>query len=190
MKADPVNAAVEATSAEYVLIADADVWCDGLSEALQALRDGAEWAVPHTEVRRLDEDGSEAYMAGAMWQKQGVDRVPYIGIPGGGLVMARRETFLAVPMDPRFIGWGGEDMSLGIALQCLVGGRWRGKATLIHLWHPPAPRMTHKHGNAEGKALHARYLAARRDPDLMAELMEEIHVYRNSHQPGVPAAAA
>lgn len=179
VKADPVNAAIEATDAEFVLVADADVWCDGLAEALQALKDGARWAVPHTEVRRLDEEGSIAFMDGAKWVNLGVDRAPYIGVRGGGLVMARREVFQHVPMDPRYVGWGAEDMSLGLALNCLFGPCWRGKSVLIHLWHPPQERAHHKYGNPQSHQLYQRYHAARRDPDMMASLLAEIHPLRN-----------
>ena len=38
--------------------------------------------------------------------------------------------------DPRFVGWGGEDTSLGAALTTLVGPPARLEASVWHLWHP------------------------------------------------------
>ena len=92
---------------------------------------------------------------------------------GGGILVARREVLLDVPVDGRFLSWGQEDQAHGIALHCLHGRAWRGDADLIHLWHPPQPRMTRRVGSQAGYELCWRYQAARRDPVSMRELVAE-----------------
>lgn len=60
-----------------------------------------------------------------------------------------------------------------MALTTLAGTRWRGKADLIHLWHPPQPRLSRKIGNTNGERLHHRYELALNDPAAMSLLIEE-----------------
>lgn len=188
-KAEAVGPAIDATDAEVVVVADADCWSEGIGKAVTALSD-APWAVPHTTVYRLSEEGTADLLRGGTWKSQPLDQRPYRGVAAGGIVVAARETFQAIPLDPRFIGWGQEDISHSIALYCLLGRPWRGEAPLIHLWHPPQPRMNRKVGSREGWALYRRYLAAKRDPNLMAQLLKEAHVHRNARQPKLHAAPA
>lgn len=68
---------------------------------------------------------------------------------------------------------GQEDSSWAIGLETLVGPAWRGKAPLIHLWHPPQERWNRRHGSRESRDLYRRYQAARRDPNLMRALIQE-----------------
>ena len=172
-KAAAVNPAVEASAAEIVVVTDADVWAEGLEDAIDAVRAGAPWAMPHRGVFRLTEASTAAFMAGADPYDLPLEQPAYLGLEGGGVVVARRETLCAVPLDPRFIGWGGEDVSWGRALRALEGPPWRAKRPLIHLWHPPQQRMTRKHGSVAGRALARRYRAAAADPDRMRRLIEE-----------------
>lgn len=76
-----------------LIVADADVWCDGLAQAVEAVENGAPWAIPHLNVVRLKEDGTE-------------EERPYPGLEGGGIVVLAREVILSCPPDPRFVGWG------------------------------------------------------------------------------------
>lgn len=148
IKAEAVNPAVAATDAEIVVVADADVWTDGLERAVYAVACGEPWAMPHGIVKRLTEASTAHYTAGATALAADLDRPAYQGLWGGGIVVAPRLTLLDVPMDPRFVGWGGEDVSWAIALHVLAGPGWRGTADLIHLWHPPEPRMSGKYGKS------------------------------------------
>jgi hypothetical protein len=172
-KAAAAMPTVQRARAEIVCVADADVWCDGVSEAIAAVEAGATWAVPHDQIYRLTEAATAAVLAGADWRGLELDRFPYQGRWGGGIVVARRQTLLDVPLDPRFTGWGQEDESWGVALHFLAGEAWRGTAPLVHLWHPPQDRLTPKTGSLEGKALWRRYLAARADRGQMRNLIEE-----------------
>lgn len=110
-KAAAINPAVEATDAEIVVQADADVWSDGLAEAVTAVEAGAPWAVPHLDVCRLSEEATNAVLAGGNWRdafsaKGGAAQRPYHGFLGGGIVVARREVMVSAPIDVRFTGWG------------------------------------------------------------------------------------
>lgn len=173
-KAAAVSPAVEASDAEIVIQADADIWCDGLERAVYAVICGqADWAVPHQMVHRLSEEGTAVVLAGEPWEAQPVAQRPYGGILGGGFVVARREALEAARLDPRFIGWGGEDEAQACALNALYGRPWRGTADLLHLWHPPQERLTRRRGSQESWQLRCRYFAARRDAVAMRELLEE-----------------
>ena len=174
-KAKAVAAALDATNAEVVVLADADVWCDNLPEALQALSDGFRWSIPHRSVHRLDERSTALYQAGAGPETLTLSERAYAGVEGGGIVVIRREDYEACPLDPRFTGWGQEDEAWGFALRCLYGPPWRPTrhAPLWHCWHPPPERMTRARGNQASWHLRVRYARARHDPDAMRRLIEE-----------------
>jgi len=165
--------AVEASSADVLVIADADVWCDGLDAAVRAVAGGAPWSQPHRMVHRLSETATERVLAGADWHGLPLAQWPYVGFEGGGIVVARRETLLEVPM-PVFFGWGGEDESHAHALRTLAGPPWRGDADLVHCWHPPQERMSRRWGSDEGRALVKRFQAARGNPAAMRQLLKEV----------------
>jgi hypothetical protein len=172
-KAGAVNPALDRSEAEIVILADADCWCDGLIAAVEAIRDGAGWAVPHLHVHRLSEGGTAAVLEGADWCSQAFDQQPYRGVLGGGMVVARREHLLEAPIDPRFIGWGQEDEAHALALNALFGQPWRGTADLIHLYHPPQDRQSRRRGSKASWDLRRRYASVRRQPNAMRSLLEE-----------------
>lgn len=142
-----------------VVVSDADVWCDGLDQAIQAVEDGAPWAVPHTSVKRLDEASTAAVLDGGPLGGT-LDQKRYLGKAGGGIVVTTVDVWRSIPMDPRFVGWGQEDLSWAVALERLAGPMWRGDADLWHLWHPPQDRASRHHGTAGGVQLYRRYCKA------------------------------
>jgi len=171
-KAAAINPAVAESDAEVIVVADADVWCDGVERAVYAVVCGSAWAMPHLQVRRLSPTGTEAVFAGADWEGQESERL-HDGVWGGGIVVGRRDVFLSAPLDPRFTNWGQEDVSWSLALYCLHGPGWRGRAPLLHLWHTPEPRLDRQKGSNEGWQLRLRYGRARKDPAKMRALIEE-----------------
>jgi hypothetical protein len=152
---------------------DADVWTPGLASAIQAVEDGAAWAIPHWNVYRLSEDSTRAVLGGSGWPGQPLARPAYTGMAGGGVVVALRDTLLDIPMDPRFQGWGQEDESWAMALWCLLGEPWRGEDPLVHLWHPLEPRDAQRTGNQAGWTLRNRYAQVRYDQPGMRQLLRE-----------------
>lgn len=164
VKAAAVNPAVAASTADVVVVADADVWCDGLDAAITAVQAGAAWAVPHHRVMRLTAASTAAVLAGADHRDAGAMRLaerPYPGVAGGGLVVARRDVLEEVPLDARFVGWGREDQAWGAALSVLHGKPWRGIEPLLHLWHRPQERPSRSRGCTTSERLWRRYQAAR-----------------------------
>lgn len=184
-KAVPVNRAVEHSSAQVIVVADADVWTDGLDEAIEQVESGAPWAIPHSQVHRLTEEATQRVYNGEPFEGQETEQRPYLGIPGGGYVVAHREVLLSVPLDPRFVGWGQEDQSWACALGTLAGPPVRGSAPLYHLWHPPQKRMSRVIGSNEGWQLKRRYMKARHDPQAMRTLIEEARAH-SANQPFLP----
>lgn len=171
-KGAALRPAIEASTADILVVSDADCWTDGLPAAIEAVEHGAAFAIPHRRVLRLSEESTAHYMTTGE-VRHPFDRRPYTGMAGGGFVVAPRETLLDCPPDPRFKFWGQEDESWALALACLHGMPWRGDADLIHCYHPPAPRMSRRKGSPESWALYRRYRDAARDPLAMRKLIEE-----------------
>jgi hypothetical protein len=174
VKARAVMPAIEESDAAVVVMADADVWCDGLDAAVNAVIDGYAWAVPHRRVKRLNERSTTRVLQGEPPERLQLEEPSYRPAEGGGLVAIRRDVALNIPMDSRFVGYGSEDRCWGMALATLAGEPWRGRSHLWHLWHPPQDRPDRNHGSPETEALRRRYEAAERKPDLMRAILEEI----------------
>lgn len=156
---------------DILVVADADVWCDGIEDAF-GLLDPAGWVMPHARVHRLSAVSTRALLE----DRPGVRsyaRPPYMGKRGGGLVILRRRDYLRVPIDPRFVGWGQEDDAWGLALSTLLGPPRRGEADLLHLWHPPEPRLAPAIGSEDGWLLYRRYRRAQHRPERMRSIVEE-----------------
>jgi len=172
-KGELVNRGVEKMRAsdDPVIVADADVWTDGLPAAVRAVTCGvASWAIPHLEVFRLTKKATWALYNNKPMPVPPSSR-PYDGVKGGGFVIAQRETLMAVPLDERFTGWGQEDQSWGLALATMEGEPWRGTADLYHMWHPSPERHDRRMGSHESWALYKRYSKANGYPDRMEELL-------------------
>lgn len=177
-KGEALEHAYAATTAEMLVLADADsiVAPEHLCAAVQAATvDG--WAMPHAMVYRLSQEATEAVYAGAPPRLDRLVRGAYRGVKGGGIVAITRTAYRTVGgIDPRFYGWGGEDVSLAYALNALVGGGARLPGDLIHLWHPhPAPDLR---GSEASEELVARYREARANPDAMRALIARQEVTR------------
>lgn len=175
VKADALRPALERSSADVVVVSDADCWTDGVESAVRAVVCGvAEWSVPHApDIRRLTQEGTQNVLSGAPWEDQPLDERAYSGVVGGGIVVAPRELLLEVPMDPRFVGFSREDYCWGMALRLLHGEPWRSDHPLVHLWHPPQERLDRKYGTVESYRLTRRYTAAKKNPEAMRALLAE-----------------
>ena len=152
------------------------MWSQETPEAIAAVEAGAAWAVPHIGVSRLTETATAAVLAGLHPDRlppEALEEPPYRAHLGGGIVVIRRDVYEQVPLDPRFIGWGREDDSWGVALKTLIGKPVHLRGRLWHLWHPSQPRPDRKHGSEANEALYQRYLAANHSPARLRALIEE-----------------
>ena len=172
-KGAAVNPALDASTADIIIAADADSFVDEqhLDRAiLHAEVHG--WAMPHSIVKRFDRSSTADILAGRPGRRR-LERGSYPALPGGGIVVATKQAWSTVRgFDPRFVGWGGEDHALGLAFGALVAPvNTRRHAALCHLWHPPHPHC--RKPSQANRDLDARYRKARRNPDLMADLVGE-----------------
>lgn len=168
-KAKAVEHGLSQTGADAIIIHDADVWVPNLAETVASCKT---WAIPHLIVHRLDEPATDLLIRTGQ-PGPGRDRRPYRGFAGGGVTVVMRHVYEECPIDQRFVGWGQEDASWAKALDCIYGPANRGTADLIHLWHPPQPRVAWGTGSYEGKDLERRYRSASRHPDVMRGLIAE-----------------
>lgn len=174
IKAHALSAGIALTDADVLILADADVWCDGVPEIVERIEDGeATWGMPHRSVVRLTGPATKALIDGADPDGLELEQPSYRAHPGGGITVIRRDAWERCPMDPRFVGWGHEDDAYALALRTMCGRRIQGHRQLIHLWHPPQERLYRSLGSYESEALFNRYHAASGKPEQMSALLDE-----------------
>lgn len=183
-------AGLQAASDDVVIVADADVIPAEIDTSVARVMAGpARWAMPFRIVYRLTEDGTWIATNGGIDLKNplprnmsGVAEETYVGTAGGGLVVLRGDVFNTIPIDPRFAGYGQEDLSWGFALGRLAGAPIRATSHLWHLWHPPQPRMRIGKTVSRGVGSEASLQLARRyrqaaTPATMRALLDETLPY-------------
>jgi glycosyltransferase involved in cell wall biosynthesis len=136
------DAAQQARGDIFVCV-DADVWCEGLDEAVQKVAAGATWVDPAAEhVVRLTEAATAEVLAGGAFPAAGSSAPGHRRVACGGIVALSRAAFLRCPPDRRFVGWGAEDHAWAADLARAYGPATSGvRAPLYHLWHPPNQRV-------------------------------------------------
>ena len=178
-KAVAIDRALEGSTAEVIVIADADVWCEPefVAQAVRQVSNNTPWVVPHQMVHRLDEKSSERWASGDVEGPQlRYDRRPYLGVVGGGLLVITREKFDRIGrFDPGFVGHSGEDISFGYKADTLLGVHTRLKGRLIHLYHVPQATKGTRHSEANMRRMR-EYALARHKPHRMRELAAEYRV--------------
>lgn len=176
-KGEAVGRALCAASPGVVLVADADVWCDRLQEGVDQVLAGAPWSTPFSHVVRLSRPATRALLDGADRHALVANREAWLEWPyrhrtAGGAVILRREDARAVPIDPRFEGWGQEDEAWNVALATMLGPRQRLPGPLVHLWHPPAPRACREIGSETGLKLRGDYDRAAGNAEAMRAVLD------------------
>jgi len=177
-KASAVLPALERSRALWVAVVDADVWCAGTSRTYQRLEGGPEvWGRPHRDVYRLSREGTEDFKETGnphLTAANYLVQEPYTGLHGGGYVMAKRTDLLDIPLDKRFVGWGGEDEAWGIALHTLLGPPYMNEYPLIHLYHESQSRMDRRTGSFENERIRQEYVKAAGKVDKMQDLIAKV----------------
>lgn len=162
--------------AQALVIADGDSFTRDpatITRALEALDDGKSWVVPHGPVHRLRQDETDRVLDDPTLRPRlgRVCRPVYEGPAGGGITVLTVDAWQEVDgIDPRFEGWGGEDIAFGYCLEALVHPVHRLGDQLVHLWHPhPAPDLR---GSPASEELVARYNAARGYPRRLRAVLD------------------
>lgn len=175
-----VDRAVQRTSTAGLVISDADVVVHhaAIATCATAVVAGHPWAFPHSEVYRLAPrltldvlahrtKGPSHFVGGAA-----LERRAHAAPRGGGLVVLSRASYDVVGgIDPRFYGWGGEDISFGRALDTLAGPPFTLREPMWHLYHQPQEILPGRRASAESEALASRYLDAVGNVKQMAEVV-------------------
>lgn len=141
-----VRRAFQRAEGDVLVIADADCLVPSryLDDAVERVERGTPWVMPHAVVQRLSPRATAHILNGQVrddreWAN-GVYRT-HPAVVGGGFVVLHRDAYVEVDgIDPRFLRWGGDDLSFGWALDLLVGPHVQLSAHLYHLWHEPGPR--------------------------------------------------
>lgn len=172
-KAEAIHDALKECDSEVLVVTDADVWVhpEYVAEAVRRVWRRGSWVMPHQLVYRLDEYSSE------IWQpyvksSYKFDRVPYIGVPGGGLFVIRRADYEQVPMDKRFVGHSGQDIAWAHAADTVLGHHSRLGGKLWHLYHPPQPTKGDNVYSLPNFRLMREYAKARSSRTRMRELVD------------------
>src|SRR5690606_5460590 len=172
-KGAAVADALRQTKAGTLIVADADVWCDGVQAAVMAVEQNrAKWAMPHKVVKRLSQESTKAVLSGRTVLDRSTDLIEnHTARRGGGLVVLSREVLEGVPMDPGFTRWGQEDDAWAIALQTPAGPARQGAI-------PPLPGSC---GQSGADAQHHLRVLQAADGGLRHG---ELHVPQQEHRAG------
>lgn len=177
-KGTAVADAVARTDADVLVVADADVWVDKIGVYVSEVTErAARFIRPHRRVFRLNEQATEKVYAGevpadVVGRLNGLAQSPYSGVLGGGMVILHRRLYEECPIDPRFVGWGGEDEAWGFALSTMAGRRTQGREALWHLWHPPPERRSRRYGSVANEYLRSQYQHAAGDVTATRQLID------------------
>jgi len=180
IKGEAIADALTRTTADVIIIADADCMVDpeALRMSVGAVLNGAAWSMPHRLVHRAGKQMTEQiYLSQeptaplVLPDRHSVDRDPYEGFLGGGIVVTRRVWYEAIGGFPKTMrGWGSEDQALATACLTLLGPCIRGDADLLHLYHTPQQKEQRSISNLQ--ILRHIGAAAQKGPDeLVATLL-------------------
>lgn len=135
------DAAAKAPDADVYVVADCDSFVDAaqLRQAIDTAVISGQVTFAYDRFAYLSRAMSDAIMdgfAGDWWP--GVEWT-MTGTCSSMVVASGPLWRTLGGADEGFIGWGGEDIALSLALQTFGGGMKRIPGEVWHLWHPPAP---------------------------------------------------
>jgi len=177
-KCRAVNEGARLATTGTLLVMDADVLINpGSLRAAVREAERAPWVVPHGKVHRLRPEPTQRLLAAYPADVVAVPhtpvlRTPYTGVAGGGAFAMSKEKFLAMGgFDEKFVGWGGEDTSFGMAADTFFGPHVRyHHVPLVHLFHDPGLRTVHpSYGDNHGRQM--QYERRMHNPGAMAEFL-------------------
>jgi glycosyltransferase involved in cell wall biosynthesis len=198
-KTAAVNDAFERCTGDVIVIMDADCYIDvdvleSCASKIRAARKRGErlWFVPYRRFYRLTKDATNQilnlpphyYALGDPPQRDRYDPLTVGSVSAGHwygalIQVMPREAFVEVGgMDPRFKGWGGEDISFMHAVDTLYSQHRTSNNPVYHFWHTTIKGTWKATRQWEGQAgpeqndwLSTRYEEARGDYEMMSELV-------------------
>lgn len=173
-RAQAINDAAASTTADILVINDADSLCEPEAvqrAVLQATLDPG-LVRAYTHYKRLTKEATEALTPSTYLDAwQGPFDWEMENAHAHGCVAVRRECFEQVGgYDPKFRGWGYEDL----AAEMLYDAHWpdrRIDGTLVHLWHSSVSDAPEVEANAE--LYYGRYEKHRGDAAALLALRNE-----------------
>ncbi|GAA2774188.1 hypothetical protein [Streptomyces lavendulae] len=161
----------EKIGADIVIICDADtlVQAEPIGSAIEGARTSGKVHLPYEYCRTLGVDGSAQYRDGVPLPE--CDAIPVYGSTGGVYVTTPSSWWAHGGQDPRFRGWGYEDVAWFIAHETLLGEPVRHEGDIYPLHHPSAPKDAPI--LEANYALLARYGEASGDPEAMRRIIAE-----------------
>lgn len=186
-KTAAVNDAFLKSSGDVLVVADADAWMEGdqLMRAVLLTMDRNRLVVPWGQVVRIDQEGSESLLG---YPPRGpvpltglrADMTSPMPITAGTIYVLSRRGFRTVQgMDPRFRGYGYEDIAFRRSCDALLGKSfYQHMGVAYSLWHPrPVAENWGRiwegdEGRRNGE-LDNQYREAERKPHLMRKLIEQ-----------------
>lgn len=171
-----INLAAHCSSAEYVVIVDADAVPNSFDQVTAAVRLAAlesKLVRAYSQYNALDKPGTQKILNGyrGSWEKfirwSNPDHL------SSCIVVPRKLFDRLGGFDERFVGWGFEDRAFFEAADVIAGGTLRTSGNVWHLWHP---RSTEKDPSTPeyraNQGLSQQYRAAR-DVDAVLEIISQ-----------------
>jgi len=198
-KTEALNDAAKKAHGRIFVLLDSDAYLRGdtILRAARAIEESARrgqnrWFIPYRRLYRLVEASTELILnSDPKWpvrlpsppaaeDVESMTTATYGHHFGAMVQIMPREAFESVGgMDPRFEGWGGEDVAFVRAVDTLFGKHKTLNAEVLHLWHPSighnASNKMWEGQNRPGMNGHlaSRYHRATGDPQRMRALVEE-----------------
>lgn len=170
-RAASINLAVEEHPADVYVVADADVLvpADQVRAAVELAQSAPGIVLAYDRYAYLSAGGTRYVLDGYRG-----DWEPFVMFTLGWTVSSclavSHETWETVGgFDPRFRGWGMEDVAFDIACRTLAGPTRRVPGSCWHLWHPTEPERP-----SENVDLLRQYEAADGNPDALRALMAHV----------------
>lgn len=207
-KGEAINEGIRKSKGHVICVLDADAFMNSpfvirycAEQIMEELKEGRHfWYVPYRELIKLSEEATEKLVkrnprTHPLLFLSADDIDPTMSFKYGNryaamvIVFPRAAYDKIHNLDERFVGWGGEDVSLLKALDTLWGKHKTVDTTVYHLWHPTIGRNYKDRmwvGQVELEAnnkLAVRYHKANRAPKEMQQLIEESKFYYDVTHP-------
>ena len=151
-KTAAVNDAYTRATGDVFIIADADAWMEpeAVHRAVDVARRTNKLVVPWKFILRIDEAQTREVLlydpASPFTVTENMRATAFNGpdpLSAGTMLVISREAFETVEgMDPRFRGWGMEDVAFGRACSAILGPTVYGNEEVVSLHHPRPVRST------------------------------------------------